>query len=121
DGGRIRPELGGEIEHRPRRRGRIEGEARGGARMHCLQPVLDDAGPGGGQFGRIGGAFGKLPDSMVGHMLSFVIPAKAGISWRLAETSCPETPAFAGVTIMIRASMLPPAAAARKCGRSSRR
>ncbi len=26
-----------------------------------------------------------------------VIPAKAGISWRPAETSCPEIPAFAGM------------------------
>jgi hypothetical protein len=30
----------------------------------------------------------------------FVIPAKAGISWRHAVTSRPETPAFAGVTAL---------------------
>jgi len=28
-----------------------------------------------------------------------VIPAQAGTSWRPAETSCPEVPAFAGMTV----------------------
>jgi hypothetical protein len=31
-------------------------------------------------------------------MTSHVFPAKAGISWRPAESFRPETPAFAGVT-----------------------
>ena len=28
-----------------------------------------------------------------------VIPAQAGTLWRPAETSCPEVPAFAGMTV----------------------
>ncbi len=33
-----------------------------------------------------------------------VIPAKAGIWWRPAATSRPETPAFAGVTVWVKLS-----------------
>ncbi|HEX9947834.1 MAG TPA: hypothetical protein VGA98_09870, partial [Allosphingosinicella sp.] len=48
------------------------------------------------------------PKAMKGGLALSVVPAKAGISWRLAETSRPEVPAFAGMTAMTVAPAVSP-------------
>ena len=60
-------------------------------------------GMGGGMFGLL---FGRDPPRPGfrgggGMRLELVTPAKAGVSWRRAVTSCPEIPAFAGMTVNV--------------------
>ena len=70
DGHGVGPELDREIGHGAGGGQRVIGHAggwMGGAGAEGGDAVLDDAGPGGGQFGRLRGGFRQAPDAGVGH------------------------------------------------------